>query len=103
MKPDSITKPSAAETKPNGWPSGSEKRVGRCVSVINTSITPRSASISHRRLDERADAERPRVADRCNGSGADGASGGPEGDHESRNGRFGFRPPKRTETVAIAA
>src|SRR3982751_5045823 len=53
-KPDSITKLSAAETNPSGWPSGSEKRVGMWVIVISTSIPPRSASISHRRDDERA-------------------------------------------------
>src|SRR3954465_10969091 len=50
-KPDSSTKPSAAETKPNGWPNGFEKRVGMCVIVISTSIAPRSASTSQRRRD----------------------------------------------------
>ena len=43
-----MTKPSAAETKPKGCPSGLDQRVGKCVKVISTSISPRSAFISQR-------------------------------------------------------
>src|ERR1700712_995533 len=49
-KADSSTKPSAAETNPKGWPSGSVSRVGKWVTVISTSMSPRSASISQRRF-----------------------------------------------------
>jgi predicted helicase len=49
MKAERNTKPSAAETKPNGWPDGNEYIVGMWVSVIRTSIRPRRASSSQRR------------------------------------------------------
>src|ERR1700676_607524 len=42
-------KPSAAETKPKGWLTTVLMAVGRCVSVIQTSIRPRTASSSRRR------------------------------------------------------
>src|SRR6185503_11535882 len=46
---DMKTKPSAEERKPMGWFTKSLKRVGRCVSVIQTRNSPRSASSSGRR------------------------------------------------------
>ena len=50
MNADRKTKPSADETNPNGSPMYRLKRVGRWVSVIRTSISPRTASISCRRV-----------------------------------------------------
>jgi hypothetical protein len=38
--------PSDAEKYPNGWFTHGVSAVGRCVSVIHTSISPRAASIS---------------------------------------------------------
>ena len=49
MNADNKTNPSAADMKPSGWVIGAEKRVGKWVKVIMTSIKPRNASNSHRR------------------------------------------------------
>jgi hypothetical protein len=48
---DKNMNPSEAEIYPKGWFTHGVNTVGKCVSVIHTSIKPRAASISTSRFD----------------------------------------------------